>query len=104
MPASDTVKTNDARMANAGAIVAIPCMSIPGRPTAPACRSVLNPVWGWDSTAPLAGMTPTSAPPRRPASVGRIDPDRLEVPRVARAGLEDHLQQRAGVEIEEVDR
>jgi hypothetical protein len=42
-------------MANDGAIVATPCMRIPGRPTAPACRSVLNPpVWGRDPTSPLA--------------------------------------------------
>src|SRR5258708_8580822 len=41
-PALLTMNTNDARIANAGAIVAIPCISIPGRPTAFSRNSVLT--------------------------------------------------------------
>src|SRR4051794_39124800 len=37
------MNTNAARIANAGAIVAIPCMRTPGSPTAPSCKSVLTP-------------------------------------------------------------
>ena len=40
-PAKLTMKTNDARIANDGAIVAIPCISIPGSPTAFSRSSVL---------------------------------------------------------------
>src|SRR5690242_8325880 len=36
------MNTNDASIANEGAIVAIPCMSIPGRPTAFSRNSVLT--------------------------------------------------------------
>src|SRR5215471_6169337 len=42
MPAKPTMNTNDARIANAGAIVAIPCISIPGSPTAFSRNSVLT--------------------------------------------------------------
>src|SRR5215472_4213043 len=41
-PALLTMKTNVARIANDGAMVAIPCMSIPGRPTAFSRSSVLT--------------------------------------------------------------
>ena len=41
-PAKLTMNTNDARIANDGAIVAIPCISIPGRPTAFSRSSVLT--------------------------------------------------------------
>src|SRR5215468_7585640 len=41
-PAKLTMNTNDARIANAGAIVAIPCISIPGSPTAFSRNSVLT--------------------------------------------------------------
>src|SRR5262249_40528498 len=41
-PAKLTMNTNDARIAKDGAIVAIPCMSIPGRLTAFSRRSVLT--------------------------------------------------------------
>src|SRR5216683_4095132 len=44
-PALLTMNTNDARIANAGAIVAIPCISIPGRPTAFSRNSVLTVPW-----------------------------------------------------------
>src|SRR5689334_14107405 len=41
-PAQLTMKTNEARIAKDGAMVAIPCMSIPGRPTAFSRSSVLT--------------------------------------------------------------
>src|SRR6266571_5509674 len=41
-PAKLTMNTNDARIAKAGAIVAIPCISIPGSPTAFSRSSVLT--------------------------------------------------------------
>src|SRR6266581_4861607 len=40
-PAKPTMNTNDARIAKDGAIVAIPCISIPGSPTAFSRSSVL---------------------------------------------------------------
>src|SRR5215470_6509742 len=40
-PAQLTMKTNEARIAKDGAMVAIPCISIPGRPTAFSRSSVL---------------------------------------------------------------
>jgi hypothetical protein len=43
MPAKPVMNTNDARIANAGAIVAMPCIKTPGRPTAPSRSSVLMP-------------------------------------------------------------
>ena len=43
MPANVVMNTKLARMANAGAIVAMPCMSIPGKPTAPSWSSVRTP-------------------------------------------------------------
>src|SRR6266851_5246031 len=45
IPAKPTMKTNEARIANDGAIVAIPCISIPGRPTAFSRNSVLTVPW-----------------------------------------------------------
>ena len=42
IPAKPTMNTNDARIANDGAIVAIPCISIPGSPTAFSRNSVLT--------------------------------------------------------------
>ena len=42
IPAKPTMNTNDARMANDGPIVAMPCISIPGRPTAFSRSSVLT--------------------------------------------------------------
>src|SRR5215831_20863100 len=57
MPALLTMKTNVARIANDGAIVAIPCMSIPGSPTAFSRNSVLTvpslDIWFSIATAPL---------------------------------------------------
>src|SRR5919112_6742932 len=102
MPASDTVNTNDARMANAGAMVVTPCMRMPGRPTAPVRSSVLKPATcSWVSTFPTGAPTLTSSSTGLPL---RIHAHRREVHRVARAGLDDHLQQRAGVQVVEVDR
>src|SRR6516164_10382995 len=40
-----TMNTNDARIANDGAIVAIPCISIPGIPMAFSCSPVLTVPW-----------------------------------------------------------
>jgi hypothetical protein len=40
-PAKLTMNTNDARIAKDGAMVAIPCINIPGSPTAFSCNSVL---------------------------------------------------------------
>src|SRR4051812_15979565 len=101
MPASDTVNTNDARMANAGAMVATPCMRTPGSPTAPSRNSVLKPV------ACASGSVFTGTPTLTSSLTGlvlRVHAHRLEVHRVARSGLDDHLQQRAGVQVVEVDR
>ena len=39
IPAKPTMNTNDARIAKDGPIVAIPCIRMPGRPTAFACSS-----------------------------------------------------------------
>src|SRR6516162_11720763 len=56
-PAKLTMNTNDARIANDGAIVAIPCISIPGSPTAFSRNSVLTVPWlepeSTVATAPL---------------------------------------------------
>src|SRR5712691_3304968 len=41
-PAKPTMNTNDARIANDGPIVAMPCISIPGSPTAFSRSSVLT--------------------------------------------------------------
>src|SRR6266511_2260916 len=43
IPAKPTMNTNEARIANDGAIVAMPCISTPGSPTAPSRSSVLMP-------------------------------------------------------------
>src|SRR5215470_2987837 len=45
IPAKLTMNTNDARIAKDGAIVAIPCISIPGSPTAFSCSPVLTVPW-----------------------------------------------------------
>ena len=39
------MNTNDARIANDGAIVAMPCISMPGSPTAFSRNSVLTVPW-----------------------------------------------------------
>src|SRR5215471_15109711 len=44
-PAKLTMNTNDARIAKDGAIVAMPCINIPGSPTAFSCSPVLTVPW-----------------------------------------------------------
>src|SRR5215467_4216539 len=59
------MNTNVARIANDGAIVAIPCISIPGSPTAFSRNSVLTVPWfepaSSCATAPLPSPLPMSA-------------------------------------------
>src|SRR5215831_9351816 len=62
IPAKPTMNTNDARIANDGAIVAIPCISIPGSPTAFSRNSVLTVpslvLRFSTATAPLPSLSP----------------------------------------------
>src|ERR1700722_2749338 len=56
-PAKLTMKTKDARIANDGPIVAIPCISIPGRLTAFSRNSVLTlPVLGLPALTAIASL------------------------------------------------
>src|SRR6266516_59694 len=61
------MNTNDARIANDGAIVAIPCISIPGSPTAFSRNSVLTVPWlvlrSSTATAPLPSLSLMSGGP-----------------------------------------
>src|ERR1700721_2279722 len=56
-PAKLTMKTKDARIANDGPIVAMPCISIPGRLTAFSRNSVLTvPVLGLPALTAIASL------------------------------------------------
>src|SRR5580704_12831549 len=56
-PANPTMKTKDARIANDGPIVAMPCIRIPGRPTAFSRRSVLMlPVLGLPASTAIVSL------------------------------------------------
>ena len=60
-PAKLTMKTKDARIANDGPIVAIPCISIPGRPTAFSRSSVLTlPVLGLPASTAIVSLLPVA--------------------------------------------
>src|SRR3984893_8596635 len=60
-PAKLTMKTKDASIANDGPIVAIPCISIPGRPTAFSFSSVLTlPVLGLPASTAIVSLLPVA--------------------------------------------
>src|SRR5882757_2016061 len=60
-PAKLTMKTKDARIANDGPIVAIPCISIPGRATAFSRSSVLTlPVLGLPASTAIVSLLPVA--------------------------------------------
>src|SRR5215813_465643 len=83
------MNTNDARIAKDGAIVAIPCISIPGSPTAFSCNPVLTVPWlvfrSSTATVSLLAITGRKQIPPPPGafahgliicSTGSIDPRR----------------------------
>src|ERR1700746_3716942 len=70
-PAKLTMKTKDARIANDGPIVAIPCISIPGRPTAFSRSSVFTlPVLGLPASTAIASLLPVAHRQQDPSSHG----------------------------------
>src|SRR5229473_3038683 len=70
-PAKLTMNTNDARIAKDGAIVAIPCISIPGSPTAFSCSPVLTVPWpALTSSIATVSLLPVARRKQNPAIGG----------------------------------
>src|SRR4029077_4975994 len=66
-----TMNTNDARIAKDGAIVAIPCINIPGRPTAFSCSPVLTVPWlVLRSSTATVSLLPVARRKQNPATGG----------------------------------
>src|SRR6266566_4841842 len=70
-PAQLTMNTNDARIAKDGAIVAIPCINIPGSPTAFSRSPVLTVPWlGLRSSTATVSLLPVARRKQNPATGG----------------------------------
>src|ERR1700730_3223669 len=69
IPAKPTMNTNDARIANDGPIVAIPCIRMPGRPTAFSRNSVLTlPLLALPASTATVSLLPVTRRKQEPVS------------------------------------